>query len=112
MTCLCVIITVDLNLTGDNGWGLHPGGGVHDDCTTAERRRDDRVESGGDRPGAGRIHATGEQGDGEREIRTLPHQNIPQDRQPHRKLSQSSKILFSLRLKFLYLLRTIFHSDC
>lgn len=50
--------------------------------------------AGGDRPSAGRVHAAGQQRDGERAVRSLPHQDIQEDGLAHRQCCQSGLYLF------------------
>lgn len=42
------------------------------------------IVPGSNRPRAGRVHAAGQQGDWERAVRALPHQDLPEDRVTHR----------------------------
>lgn len=48
---------------------------------------------GSHRPGAGRVHAARQQGDRERAVRALPHQDLQEDSIAHRQLSQSGTCL-------------------
>lgn len=51
---------------------------------------------GGHRPRTRRVHATGQQGDRERAVRTLPHKDLQEDGLSHRQLSQSGNTLILL----------------